>query len=188
MRTGCFFFVVGASGVGKDTLIAGAMQALGPTGRYIQARRVITRPEGPGENHEPVSDAEFDAREAAGGFLLAWEAHGQRYGLPATLRDHLAASVNVIVNGSRAALPLLVGRVPNLVVVEVTAPPAALRDRIIGRGRESEAQADARLARTVAPFPAGLDVITVRNDATPAEGVARLVAALEAVAAPVASL
>ena len=55
MRAGSFVVVVGASGVGKDTLIEGAMKILAPTGRYVQARRTITRPAGPGEDHEPVS-------------------------------------------------------------------------------------------------------------------------------------
>mgnify|MGYP001549422271 CR=1 FL=1 len=66
MPTGSFFVVVGASGVGKDTLIAGAMEILAPTGRYVQARRVITRPAGPGEDHTPVSPDEFERLEAAG--------------------------------------------------------------------------------------------------------------------------
>lgn len=44
MRPGTFFFVVGPSGGGKDTLIDGARQVLEPTGRYVFARRVITRP------------------------------------------------------------------------------------------------------------------------------------------------
>jgi thymidine phosphorylase len=178
---GAFFFVVGASGVGKDTLIAGAMQALAPTGRYVQARRAITRPEGPGEDHEPVSPADFAAREAAGGFLLTWDAHGLRYGLPAALLDQQARGLHIVVSGSRAALPQLVGRVPRLVVVEVTAPAAALRDRIVARGRETAAAVEERLSRQVPPLPDGLPIIRVHNDATVQDGVARLIAAIESV-------
>jgi thymidine phosphorylase len=181
LASGAFFFVVGASGVGKDTLIAGAMQVLAPTGRTAQARRAITRPEGPGEDHEPVSPEAFAARQAAGGFLLTWDAHGLRYGLPATLLDQQAAGLNIVVSGSRAALPHLVGRVPRLVVIEVTAPAAALRDRILARGRETAAEVEERLSRAVPPLPDGLPVIRVHNDASVQEGVARLVAAIEAV-------
>ena len=182
MRTGFLFVVVGASGVGKDTLIAGAMAALLPTGRYVQARRVITRGAGPGEDHEPVSEAEFARREAAGGFLHVWNAHGLRYGLPSSLRDELAAGRNVVANGSRAALHQLIGQVDKLVVVEVTAPANALRGRILERGRETAEQTEARLTRSVAPLPPGLDHATVVNDATVAEGVERLVEIFEAAA------
>ncbi len=179
MRTGFLFVVVGASGVGKDTLIAGAMAALAPTGRYKQARRVITRPAGPGEDHEPVSTGEFAAREAQGEFLQTWDAHGLRYGLPASLRDELAAGRHVIANGSRAAVPQLAGQVDRLVVVEVTAPADTQRARILRRGREDAEKADARLVRSVAPLPPGLDHATVVNDASVAEGVERLVEVLE---------
>ena len=56
MQAGTLFFIVGASGVGKDTLIAEAMRLLQGTHRYMQVRRVITRPAGNGEDHKPVSE------------------------------------------------------------------------------------------------------------------------------------
>jgi thymidine phosphorylase len=184
--TGSFFVVVGASGVGKDTLIAGAMEILAPTGRYVQARRVITRPAGPGEDHTPASPDEFERLEAAGGFLHSWEAHGLRYGLPATLRDELAAGRNVVANGSRASLPHLIGKVDPLVVIEITAPRGALKDRILARGRETAEQAEARLGREVVPLPGELDVVTVANDASVGEGIERLVGAFETMASRLA--
>ena len=53
---GVFFFVVGPSGVGKDTLIDGAKAALRDDARYVFATRTITRPAGaPGEAHVGVS-------------------------------------------------------------------------------------------------------------------------------------
>jgi thymidine phosphorylase len=186
VRAGSFFVVVGASGVGKDTLIAGAMEILAPTGRYVQARRMITRPAGPGEDHEPVSPEEFARLESSGGFLHTWEAHGLRYGLPAALRDELAAGRNVIANGSRAASPYLVGKVAPLVLIEVTAPRTALRDRILGRGRETVEQTEARLGREVVPLPTRLDIVTVVNDASVGEGIERLVTAFETMASRLA--
>ena len=179
MRMGSFVVVVGASGVGKDTLIDGAMKILAPTGRYVRARRTITRPAGPGEDHEPVTPDEFARREAAGAFIHSWQAHGLWYGLPTALLGELEAGRNVIANGSRAALPHLVGKLDRLVVVEITAPRRALRERILERGRESAEEVEARLGRAVEPLPAGLDLVTVVNDATVEEGVERLVEALE---------
>src|SRR5215472_3709763 len=105
MQAGTLFFIVGASGVGKDTLVAEAMRLLQGTHRYMQVRRVITRPAGNGEDHEPVSDAEFDARLSKGAFLHSWAAHGLRYGLPLLIVNDLRAGHNVIANGSCTAIP-----------------------------------------------------------------------------------
>ncbi len=67
--------VVGPSGAGKDSLLQTAREAFRCDPRIGFARRVITRPADPdGENHEPVSEAEFTARD----FALSWSAHGLR--------------------------------------------------------------------------------------------------------------
>ena len=52
---GTLHLVVGPSGVGKDTLIAAA-RAVRPD--LIVPTRMVTRPAGPGEDHEPVSEGE----------------------------------------------------------------------------------------------------------------------------------
>ncbi|MBV9078983.1 MAG: phosphonate metabolism protein/1,5-bisphosphokinase (PRPP-forming) PhnN [Methylobacteriaceae bacterium] len=176
---GTLFLVVGPSGSGKDTLLDGAKAALAPSRRFVFARRVVTRPaDAGGEAHEAVSEAEFAARDAAGGFLIAWAAHGLRYGLPAALGEELAAGRHVVANGSRAAAPALARRVTRLLLVEVWAPPAILAARLAGRGREDAAAIEARLARGGLDLPPGLPAIRVVNDAAPETGVARFVAAL----------
>jgi len=170
-RNGVFFFVVGPSGAGKDTLIDGAKALLAPTGRYVFAQRVITRPAGsPGEDHASVTEAEFAASEQAGAFLVTWDAHGLRYGLPSELADALAAGRNVVANGSRAVVGKLMDLVPRLVVVEVTAPAHVLAQRIALRGREAGDGIAARLARRVNPFPAGVQVARVPNAPRPDPG------------------
>ena len=148
----------------------------------MPVRRVITRPTGPGEDHEPASEAEFDRQLKAGAFLHAWTAHGLSYGLPTTISEALANGRHVVANGSRAALPELVGKISPLVVIEVTAPSAVLHERIFGRGRETAKELEERLAR-VAPIPDGIDVFTVANDGSVEEGTERLVAVLETAAA-----
>ncbi len=91
------FAVVGPSGAGKDTLIAGAVAAR-PDLRLV--RRVITRPtEAGGEPFDGVTEAEFLSRLDAGAFALHWQAHGLHYGIPA---DQLAGPGDVVFNGSRA--------------------------------------------------------------------------------------
>jgi thymidine phosphorylase len=175
---GTFFFVVGPSGAGKDTLIDGVRTALAGRG-YVFARRVITRPAGAiGEDHEAETPEGFARREAAGDFLLAWKAHGLDYGLPATLLGALAEGAHVVANGSRAMVAALAERVPGMVVVEVSAPYELVAQRIASRGRETPEEVLARLARQVDPLPAGLLRQRVVNDGSLAQGVARFVQVL----------
>lgn len=183
MRPGTFFFVVGPSGGGKDTLIDGARQVLEPTGRYVFARRVITRPAGlPGEAHEAATEAEFAAREAAGDFLISWGAHGLRYGLPRSLLGAIESGRHVIANGSRAVIAELAALLPRFVIVEVTAPAEILAARIAGRGREQGNAIGDRLARKVEPWSDGIRAVSVCNDQSPETGVERFVAAIESAA------
>jgi ribose 1,5-bisphosphokinase len=170
------FAIVGPSGAGKDTLILGALRAR-PDLRLV--RRVITRPaEAGGEDFEGVSTAEFAARKAAGDFALDWQAHGLCYGIP---RAQVQGAGDVIFNGSRAALAAAHRVFPGLAVILVTAPDAVLARRLADRGREDEADIRARLARAAFALPTGMAATTVLNDGTPAEGVQRLLAALEPV-------
>ena len=178
-NSGVFFFVVGPSGVGKDTLIDGAKAALAHDPDFVFATRTITRPSGaPGEAHVGVTAEEFAALDTAQRFLITWQAHGLHYGLPVELKDALARGQHVIANGSRAVIGELAGRVARFVVIEVSALASALAARIAERGRETEAEIAARLARSVAPTPAGVVVSRVVNDSSIEVGVARFIAAL----------
>ena len=172
------FTIVGPSGAGKDTLIAGAMAAR-PDLRLV--RRVITRPtEAGGEPFEGVTEALFLSRKAAGEFALTWQAHGLHYGIPRAQTD---GPGTVIFNGSRAALPDAFRVFPTLRVILVTAPDEVLARRLAARGRETAGDILARLARAAFTLPPGIMAETVVNDGTPAEGVARLLAALQPVSA-----
>lgn len=173
--SGRVFAVVGPSGAGKDTLIAGVCGAGGP--HWV--RRAITRPASPGgEPFESVSEAEFLYRQAADEFVLHWRAHGLAYGLPRSEFAPLAEGRDVLFNGSRAMLTQAAAAFPGLRIIHVTAPPEVLATRLAARGRESAAQIARRLARE-APLPRGLPVITVENGSTPGAGIERLRAALQ---------
>lgn len=185
MKPGLFVLVVGPSGAGKDTLLDGARAHAACARRFHFARRVITRPAGsPGEDHDSQSEADFVQREAQGGFLITWRAHGLSYGLPAALRDVLDAGGHVLANGSRAVVAELARRVPHLVVVEVTAASEVLAQRIAGRGRESSEQVLQRLARKADALPASVHTLRVYNEGTPAEGVDAFVELLLGLCAP----
>lgn len=173
---GRLYLVVGPSGVGKDTLLSGAVAA---DPRLHWARRVITRPETTGaEPFEGVAEADFALRLAHGDFALHWQAHGLHYGVPQHEVAPLAEGRDVLVNGSRAALARAQAAFPGLTVLHITAPITLLADRLLGRCRETRAEIEARLARAVQPLPDGLPVIEVVNDASPAIGIARLLEAL----------
>ncbi len=172
------FAVVGPSGAGKDTLIAGAL-ARRPDLRLV--RRVITRPAAAGgEDFDGVTEAEFTARLKRGDFALHWQAHGLRYGIPA---DQVTGPGTVVFNGSRAALPAALAAFPALRVIAITAPAEVLAARLAARGREERADILARLDRAGFALPPGLAVTEVVNDGTPEEGISRLLAALQPVSA-----
>ncbi|WP_133648125.1 phosphonate metabolism protein/1,5-bisphosphokinase (PRPP-forming) PhnN [Paraburkholderia flava] len=173
---GIFFFVVGPSGAGKDSLIEGARR-LEPN--FCFARRAITRPAGsPGEDHDALDDATFDALDARGEFLVTWSAHGLRYGLRRDLLDAIAQGRHVIANGSRRMIGDLAARVPRLVVIEVGAPAEVLEARLLGRGRETAEQVRARVAREVEPCTADVEIRRIVNDGSLEEGIERFMHAL----------
>lgn len=172
-----FVAVVGPSGAGKDTLLDGARAALDGDLRFRFVRRSITRAaDAGGEAHEPLTRVAFEARRAAAGFALWWEAHGLLYAIPRDIEADLAAGRVVVANLSRHALAEAAGRYP-LRVLQITAPAKLRAARLAGRGREDAGDVAARLAREAA-LPDGLDVETILNDADVATGIARVVAVL----------
>lgn len=174
--------VVGPSGAGKDTLMEAARLLLARDTRFIFARRHITRPaEAGGENHFPISVAEFRRMEQEGGFALWWEAHGLLYGIPSAMEVAMAEGRVVVANLSRTVLAEAAARYP-IRILNITAPPSVLAARLAARGRESAADIEARLARE-AGLPAALQVETVQNDGSVEQGVARVLAALNRAAA-----
>ncbi|HWL81486.1 MAG TPA: phosphonate metabolism protein/1,5-bisphosphokinase (PRPP-forming) PhnN [Roseomonas sp.] len=177
--------VVGPSGAGKDTLLGAARLALAEDPRFVFVRRAITRPaethrHAGAEAHLPLSEADFAKAREAGAFALHWQAHGLHYGIPRSIESELTEGRVVIANLSRGVLAT-VPSAYRLCVVLVTAPPAVLAARIAARGRETPEEIVRRLQRE-ALLPDSLEVREVMNDSTPAEGAARLIEMLRALA------
>lgn len=174
--TGVLIYVVGPSGVGKDTLLQGAQDLLAGDSRFHFLKRDITRPASAGgEDHNPVSTEEFATRLEQGTYRLHWGAHELRYGLPHTELIGLGEGKCVIANGSRAVVEDARARFDRIAIVSVTADPDLLRQRLLGRGRETEADVEKRVARATAFKVSGDDVFTLSNDASIEEGIAHLV-------------
>ena len=179
--TGRVYAVVGPSGAGKDTLIAGAVAA-DPSVHW--ARRVITRPAAPGgEPFLGVSREIFATWERQGLFRLCWQAHGLSYGIARSEFAPLDAGRRVIFNGSRAALGLAQAAFADLIVIRISAPSRTLAERLAARGRESLEEIEARLRRASCEVQADIPVIDIVNDSTPEIGISRLLAALQPVSA-----
>lgn len=172
--SGRLIAVVGPSGVGKDTVMA-AMAAHRPDLHIV--RRAVTRPASGTEPFEPVTDAEFARRAAAGDFALAWRAHGLAYGLPHAELAGLAEGRDVLANLSRRILAEARACFPRLVVLALHAPAQVLARRLSGRGRETAEEIAERLARD-APLPDGLEVVRIENAGTVDEAAETALAAL----------
>lgn len=163
MRTGRLIAVVGPSGVGKDSVMAGLM-AGHPDLRA--AKRVITRPsDAGGEAFDGVSADEFACLKGQEAFALSWQAHGLSYGIPAEVADWIAAGHDVLANLSRNILTDAAMQFAQVVVLSITASPVVLANRLAARGREEAQDIARRLARQVV-IPKTLDVIEIDNSGT----------------------
>ena len=144
-------YMVGPSGVGKDSLLAWLSQhpcTELPVPFHI-ARRSITRPEDGGtEAHEALTEPAFSDLDAAGGFAMCWDANGLRYGIRHAELAPLEHGHWVLVNGSRAYVPQLRLRWPGASVLHIQAPADVVRARLVTRGRETQADLEARIQRS----------------------------------------
>jgi ribose 1,5-bisphosphokinase len=144
---GKLVYLMGPSGSGKDSLIEAAREPLQAMNCEIM-RRVITRSaESVGEDAVGVTPEEFENRQRAREFSLAWHANGLAYGIPIEMDRFLAAGRHVLVNGSRANLRQALERYPTLLPVLLTVNDEVLRERLLRRGRETPEQIEARLGR-----------------------------------------
>lgn len=144
-------YMVGPSGVGKDSLLAWVSQR--PHSDFTVplhiARRSITRPEDGGtEVHEALTEQAFSDLDAARGFAMRWEANGLRYGIRHAELAPLEHGHWVLVNGSRAYVPEVRRTWPGASVLHIQAPADVVRQRLLARGRETGADLEARILRS----------------------------------------
>lgn len=180
---GTLVLVVGPSGVGKDTLIGGARQALDGDKRFSFVRRLVTRPADIDlEDHVSLDPVEFAQAKRSGRFALTWQAHGLDYALPIGVDTDLALGRVVVANISRHAVPMATAKYPLCRVIQISAEISLRAERLARRGRESRDQIVARLAREGAALPADVTPIVIDNSSTVGIGVTAFIMTLRAIA------
>jgi len=162
-------YVVGPSGAGKDSLLLWLRAHIPSSAPVHWAKRTINRPSAEGfnaEDHESVESATFEQLVSEGAFAMQWDANTHRYGIRASELTRLSdPAFCVLVNGSRAHLPMAAHLYPGLTVLHITADAAVLRDRLKQRGRESAQAIEARLSRNVdLAVPTACTLIEISND------------------------
>ena len=141
MTEGRLFYVVRASGVGKDGLLDYARRQLSNTHPIMFAHRYITRPAARGSDYEvALSEGEFALRKRHGLFVMDWESRGLRYGIGNEVNYWLAMGMSVVVKGSRTYLGEALRAYPDMTVIWVVAEPEAVELRASRRSRDSGRQ------------------------------------------------
>lgn len=177
MKVGRVIGVVGPSGVGKDSVMAGVAEAA-PDFQIVQ--RAITRAPGlGGEDYLPVTPSAFAEHVAAGDFCLHWTAHGLSYGIPSDIQRRARDGQSFLVNLSRGVLTDADRVFPDFTVLQLSASPETLATRLAGRGRETVEEIRARLERSGKDIPSTLNVITVTNDGALEDTVAQVLTHLQ---------
>lgn len=160
------YFLVGPSGVGKDTLLDYLKKYQIADEQPLVAHRYITRPVREGdENHVELSISDFLQRKKTGLFLFDWCSHDYSYGIGQEVKQWLAAGKDVIINGSRQYLSTALEIYPDLIPVWISVSENILRQRLEQRGRETMQQIEARIQRNQSMEKLRpSDCYTVKND------------------------
>ena len=144
---GRLVLVVGPSGAGKDTLIAGARAACRDDATVVFPRRVVTRPASNFEDNDFVSKSAFEQAAAKDAFAFWWSAHGHDYGIPLAIDFDIESGRTVVCNASRTMVEVVRKRYAHVMTILVTAPKDVLAARLAARDRASDGRIVERLSR-----------------------------------------
>lgn len=143
------FVITGPSGVGKGTLIARLLERIPELELSISATTREPRDgEVDGREYHFLTAEEFDRRAEAGEFLEFATYSGNRYGtLRSEIEKRLAAGRSMVLEIEVQGARQVRAAMPESVQIFIAPPePAALRERLLDRGKDSPEAIDARLA------------------------------------------
>ena len=135
------FVITGPSGVGKGTLIRELLGRVDGLELSVSATTRSPRPgEVDGRDYHFLSREDFAARADANDFLEHAAYSGNRYGtLRSEVERRLAAGASVVLEIEVQGARQVRAAMPEAVLVFIAPPdPAALRERLQGRGTDSE--------------------------------------------------
>jgi ribose 1,5-bisphosphokinase len=167
MQTARLFYLMGASGTGKDSLLHYLRCHLSPESRVQLPQRWITRPaDAGGEDHIALSTAEFQRRLAAGEFAMHWQSHGFHYAIGSEIDNWLSQDFHVVINGSRHYLETARALYPQIQPVLIRVSHHTLFERLTHRGRENAEEIEQRLQRAEAldQHLTDHDLLVIDND------------------------
>lgn len=184
LRRGILFVMTGASGVGKGTLRAAAADALRHVVFSVSATTRARRPdETDGVQYRFIDRAEFERRVAAGEMLEHATYVDDLYGTPAGPVDAaVAAGRDVLLEIELDGARQVKAARPEAVMIFIAPPSLAeLERRLRGRGTDSEAKIQKRLARARVEIRAirEFDYVIVNDDLEQAAHVFRAVLTAE---------
>lgn len=159
------YYIIGASGSGKDSVMNFARTKLNGTRSILFAHRYITRlPDAKTENHIYLSNHEFKTRLKANLFAMNWKSHDQCYGIGKEINYWMYMGFKVVVNGSREYLPEALEKYKKLRPILIETSPQALMKRLKERGRENEKEIFERIERNNTISLDAENLIRISND------------------------
>ncbi|MGB7402861.1 MAG: AAA family ATPase [Arcobacter sp.] len=132
--------IVGASGVGKDTLLKNIQNKI--QANFV--KRYITRKPDENENNYYIDELAFERLKKDDFFISTWEAHNNKYAIS---KNHIRDGLNII-SISRGAIKDFENSFKNVTTIEITLPKEVLYKRLKNRARENEEEIQKRLNRT----------------------------------------
>lgn len=144
---GQLFYLMGASGAGKDSLIQFAKCHRAELRSIKYAKRYITRPADvtSDQNHHAIEPVEFDRLLKNGHFAMHWKRHGFQYGVSKEINLWLEEGKKVIINGSRQYYHKARRDYPKLHAILVQADQEILRKRLLMRRRDAPGNIEKRM-------------------------------------------
>lgn len=152
MKKGRLFVISGPSGVGKGTIVKKILETERPVELSVSATTRSPREgEEDGRDYFFVSNEEFEERIAEGGFLEYASVHENYYGTPkAPVEKALSEGKDIILEIDVQGAMQVKDSFDNGVYIFVLPPSIeVLRERILGRGSETEHSLQVRLGKAL---------------------------------------